>query len=96
MFSNNTMSIWESFIISSLGLTIVFLALVALALLILIFSKIFESLIKEKFDKVVSTNKSENEKNHDEEYAVLISAIHEELRTMRGKFKIVSIKEIKQ
>ena len=45
MFTSNVMSIGESLIISALGLSIVFMALVILAILILIFSKVFEAII---------------------------------------------------
>lgn len=94
MFKNSIMSFGESLIISGLGLTIVFLALIALAISVLAFSKIFDILIPKKNAEQIIDKKIETIEN-DEEYAVLVSAIHEELRnTMKGKFRIVSITEI--
>lgn len=95
MFTSSVMSLGESIVISALGLTIVFIVLILLAILILLFSKIFEVLIP----KEMALGKNETEKkvkvDNDEEYAVLISAIHEEMRNLKGKFKITSLKEIK-
>lgn len=94
MFAGNTMGIFESIIVSALGLTVVFAALASLALAIVIFSKIFNSLsaTKEAAPKVMKPA----EEDLSEEYcAVLISAISEELRSKRGEYRVKSIKEIK-
>lgn len=94
MFTSNVMSIGESIIISGLGLTIVFMALVILAVLILIFSRVFEAIIPKEVPVKTEVKKAA-EPNNDEEYAVLVSAIHEEMRSLKGKFRITSIKEVK-
>lgn len=94
MFTSNVMSIGESLIISALGISIVFTALVILAILILIFSKIFEAIIPKEVPAKAEVKKAP-EVNNDEEYAVLVSAIHEEMRSLKGNYRITSIKEVK-
>ena len=94
MFTSNVMSIGESLIISALGLSIVFMALVILAILILIFSKVFEAIIPKEVPAKAEVKKAP-EVNNDEEYAVLVSAIHEEMRSLKGNYRINSIKEVK-
>lgn len=94
MFKGSVMSFSESLITSGLGLSIVFLALVTLALSIIVFSKIFSKL---NFEKENTSTKAEvkAEKNEDDIYAVLLSVVSEELRSLKGKFRIKSITEIK-
>lgn len=94
MFKGSVMSFSESLITSGLGLSIVFLALVTLALSIIVFSKIFSKL---NFEKENTSAKAEvkAEKNEDDIYAVLLSVVSEELRSLKGKFRIKSITEIK-
>lgn len=94
MFTSNVMSFGESAIISALGLTIVFMALVSLAVLILIFSKVFEAIIPKEVPVKAEVKKSP-EVDNDEEYAVLISAVNEEIKSLRGNYRITSIKEVK-
>lgn len=95
MFASDVMSFGESLIISALGLSIVFIALVVLAIMILIFSKIFEAIIPKEVPVKAEVKKPAVEPNNDEEYAVLVAAAHEEMRTLKGKFRITSIKEVK-
>lgn len=94
MFKGSVMSFSESLITSGLGLSIVFLALVTLALSIIVFSKIFSKLNLEK-ENTSAKAEVRAEKNEDDIYAVLLSVVSEELRSLKGKFRIKSITEIK-
>lgn len=106
MWTSNTMTFWESIVTFLIGFSIVFVALIALALFILISSKVISLLIKDKVSEqkpivsTVNTNvvtKSVVEESNNEEaerLAVIISAISEEMREPVEKFSIVSITEI--
>ncbi|NME36811.1 MULTISPECIES: OadG family transporter subunit [Fusobacterium] len=95
MFAGSTMGIFESIIVSALGLSVVFTALAILAIAIIIFSKIFNCLGLAE-EKVAPKVAKPVEENLDEEHcAVIVSAISEELRSKRGNYRIKSIKEIK-
>ena len=82
MWTSNTMTFGESIVTFLIGFSIVFFALVALALFIIISSKVINLLVKED-------NQEEAER-----LAVIISAISEEMREPVERFTIVSITEI--
>ncbi|MFA6708888.1 MAG: OadG family protein [Fusobacterium sp.] len=93
MFEGNVMSFTESLVISGLGISIVFSALVTLALSIVIFSKIFGKFSgQEEIKKPVAQAKKEN---NDDVYAVIMAAVSEEVRSLKGEYKIKEIKEVK-
>ena len=106
MWTSNTMTFGESLITFLIGFSIVFFALVALALFIIISSKVINLLVKEETpeQKPVVSNVNANtatkvvvkEDNQEEaeRLAVIISAISEEMREPVERFTIVSITEI--
>ncbi|MCY7008926.1 OadG family protein [Fusobacterium simiae] len=108
MWTSNTMTFWESIVTFLIGFSIVFAALIALALFILISSKVINLLVKDEVPEqkptVSNVNANANtvtkvvakEDNQEEveRLAVIISAISEEMREPVEKFSIVSITEI--
>ena len=82
MWTSNTMTFWESIMTFLIGFSIVFIALIALALFIIVSSKVINLLVKEDNQEEV------------ERLAVIISAISEEMREPVENFNIVSITEI--
>ncbi|MDP0489364.1 MAG: OadG family protein [Fusobacterium sp. JB021] len=93
MFEGNVMTFMESLVISGLGVSIVFSALVTLALSIVVFSKIFGKFSgQEESKKPVVQPKKEN---NDDVYAVIMAAVSEEVRSLKGEYKIKEIKEVK-
>ena len=93
MFEGNVMTFMESLVISGLGISIVFSALVTLALSIVVFSKIFGRFAgQEESKKTVVQPKKEN---NDDAYAVIMAAVSEEVRSLKGEYKIKEIKEVK-
>ena len=79
MWTEPTMPFGQSVIVSLLGLSVVFLALICLALAIMVISKILRS--------VVSDDK--------ELLAVLMATIGDDLGLPTDKFKILSVTEVK-
>lgn len=108
MWTSNTMTFWESIMTFLIGFSIVFIALIALALFIIVSSKVINLLVKEEVSeqKPVASNVNANantaakvvvkEDNQEEveRLAVIISAISEEMREPVENFNIVSITEI--
>ena len=106
MWTSNTMTFGESIVTFLIGFSIVFVALIALALFIIISSKVINLLVKEEApeQKPVVSNVNANtatkavvkEDNQEEaeRLAVIISAISEEMREPVERFTIVSITEI--
>ena len=106
MWTSNTMTFGESIVTFLIGFSIVFVALIALALFIIISSKVINLLVKEEMpeQKPVVSNVNANtaikavakEDNQEEaeRLAVIISAISEEMREPVERFTIVSITEI--
>ena len=106
MWTSNTMTFGESLITFLIGFSIVFVALISLALFIIISSKVINLLVKEEApeQKPVVSNVNANtatkavvkEDNQEEaeRLAVIISAISEEMREPVERFTIVSITEI--
>ncbi|QQB74726.1 OadG family protein [Fusobacterium canifelinum] len=106
MWTSDTMTFGESLITFLIGFSIVFFALIALALFIIISSKVINLLVKEEVaeQKPVVSNANANtaakavvkEDNQEEveRLAVIISAISEEMREPVENFTIVNITEI--
>ena len=82
MWTSNAMTFGESIITFLIGFSIVFVALISLALFIIVSSKVINLLVKEDNQEEV------------ERLAVIISAISEEMREPVENFSIVSITEI--
>ena len=108
MWTSDTMTFGESIITFLIGFSIVFVALISLALFIIISSKVINLLVKEEVpeQKPVASNVNANantaakavvkEDNQEEveRLAVIISAISEEMREPVENFTIVNITEI--
>lgn len=108
MWTSNTMTFGESIVTFLIGFSIVFVALIALALFIIISSKVINLLVKEEVPEqkpVANTGNmnantapkvvvKEDNQEEVERLAVIISAISEEMREPVENFTIVSITEI--
>ena len=108
MWTSNTMTFGESIVTFLIGFSIVFFALIALALFIIISSKVINLLVKEEVPEQkpiantgnVNANTApkvvakEDNQEEVEGLAVIISAISEEMREPVENFTIVSITEI--
>ena len=108
MWTSNTMTFGESIVTFLIGFSIVFVALIALALFIIISSKVINLLVKEEVPEqkpVANTGNvnantapkvvvKEDNQEEVEGLAVIISAISEEMREPVENFTIVSITEI--
>lgn len=95
MWTQDTMPFGESLIVSGLGIAIVFCALVALAITIVIVTKVFELTGIGHAKKATVAKPAAPVETFDEEsYAVLISVMCEEMKLPPDKFKIVEIKEV--
>lgn len=108
MWTSNTMTFGESIVTFLIGFSIVFVALIALALFIIISSKVINLLVKEEAPEqkpVANTGNvnantapkvvvKEDNQEEVERLAVIISAISEEMREPVENFTIVSITEI--
>ena len=108
MWTSNTMTFAESIMTFLIGFAIVFIALIALALFIIISSKVINLLVKEEVPEqkpVANTGNvnantapkvvvKEDNQEEVERLAVIISAISEEMREPVENFNIVSITEI--
>ena len=108
MWTSNTMTFGESIVTFLICFSIVFVALIALALFIIISSKVINLLVKEEVPEqkpVANTGNvnantapkvvvKEDNQEEVEGLAVIISAISEEMREPVENFTIVSITEI--
>ena len=108
MWTSDTMTLSESIITFLIGFSIVFIALISLALFIIVSSKVINLLVKEEVpeQKPVASNVNasantaakvvvkEDNQEEVERLAVIISAISEEMREPVENFSIVSITEI--
>lgn len=106
MWTSQTMTFYESFITFLIGFTVVFSCLIALALFIIISSKIVSiitNVIPEEKPQAVATPKIptvtaqtavKDNQEELEKLAVIISVISEEMREPVENFQIVNIKEI--
>ena len=108
MWTSDTMTFGESIITVLIGFSIVFVALISLALFIIVSSKVINLLVKEEIpeQKPIASNVNasantaakvivkEDNQEEVERLAVIISAISEEMREPVENFSIVSITEI--
>lgn len=98
MWTESTMSIGQSLIISAMGISVVFLALVSLALAIIVISKILGSVIKDNAQKPAAAPAPApvvSDEPQKETLAVLMATIGEDLGLPADQFKITSVTEIK-
>lgn len=105
MWTSQSMTFFESFITFLIGFSVVFICLIALALFVLVSSKIVgminsavpQEKVQTTGSKVTRPATAPVVKENQEELenlAVIISAISEELREPVENFQIASIKEI--
>ena len=107
MWTSNTMTFAESIMTFLIGFAIVFIALIALALFIIVSSKVINLLVKEVPEQKPVANTAnvnantatkavvkEDNQEEAERLAAIISAISEEMREPVENFTIVSITEI--
>lgn len=106
MWASESMTFYESFVTFLIGFTVVFICLMALAIFIIISSKIvsiitnaISSQEKQPNETTMKTGTKTSTSPKDdqgelEKLAVIISAISEEMREPVENFKVVSIKEI--
>ncbi len=97
MWTEPTMSFGQSVIVSLLGMSIVFLALIVLALAIMIISKILQAIIKDNSQKPAAAAAAPvvSDEADKELLAVLMATIGEDLGLPTDQFKIVSVTELK-
>lgn len=96
MWTQSTMSFPESIVISALGLSVVFVTLVALALAIIIISKLLRSIIRDDVKKPAAApvQPAVSDEADKETLAVLMAVIGTDLDLPPDQFKIVNVKEI--
>lgn len=106
MWTSDVMTFWESMIAFFIGFSIVFACLIAIALFIVVSSKIIGSFVKEEVPAPVKTIPTATSKKpvvaaapaanegEVENLAVIIAAISEEMRESVENFQIISVKEI--
>lgn len=103
MWTSNAMSFGESFVTFLIGFSVVFICLISLAIFILIAGKIIGGIegnihkeVKTEAPKsTVSASPKETTNEVDQEnLAIIIAAISEEMREPIDRFQIVSVKEI--
>ena len=97
MWTEPTMPFGQSVIVSLLGLSVVFLALICLALAIMVISKILRSVVSDAkapaaAQKAAPAVSDEADK---ELLAVLMATIGDDLGLPTDKFKILSVTEVK-
>ena len=96
MWTQSTMSIPESVVISVLGISVVFITLIVLALAIVIISKILRVIIKDEVKPAAAAVQPAVSDEADKEtLAVLMATIGVDLNLSPEEFKIVDIKEIR-
>lgn len=96
MWESTTMSFGETLVASALGLLVVMTVLVILALAIIVMTKAMKGIGLGSEKKVTPTvqNVNENQNLDEENYAVVLAAVHEEISRMPGEFRVVKIAEI--
>ena len=98
MWTESTMSIGQSLIISAMGISVVFLALVSLALAIIVISKILGSVIKDNAQKPAAAPAPApvvTDEPQKETLVVLMATIGEDLGLPTDQFQITIVTEIK-
>lgn len=96
MWTQSTMSIPESVVISALGISVVFITLIVLALAIVIISKILRVIIKDEVKPAAApVQPAVSDEADKETLAVLMATIGVDLNLSPEEFKIVDVKEIR-
>lgn len=96
MWTGQEMTLVDGLMISAVGLLVVFAALAALAIAVIIISKIINTAVKDKAPKqaAVAAAPAPAPALDEESYAVLLAAISEEARLSGEEFRVTSIKEL--
>ncbi len=97
MWTQSTMSFPESIVVSALGLSVVFVTLIALALAIIFISKILRLIIKDEPKKPAAAPVQQtavSDEADKETLAVLMATIGVDLDLPPEQFKIVNVREI--
>lgn len=94
MWTGQEMTLVDGLMISAVGLLVVFAALAALAIAVIIISKIINTAVKDKAPKQVAVAAAPAPALDEESYAVLLAAISEEARLSGEEFRVTSIKEL--
>lgn len=97
MWTGQTMTFMDSLLISALGLMVVFAALVAIAVSIVIISKVINMILKTDAPKAApaAAAAAPVPAIDEEAYAVLVAAVTEEARLSGdGDVRVVNIKEL--
>lgn len=97
MWTESTMTIGESLIISAMGISVVFLALIVLALAIIVISKLLGAVVKDAPKPAAAPAPAPvvSDEPQKETLAVLMATIGEDLGLPTDQFKITSVTEIK-
>lgn len=98
MWTEPTMPFGQSVIVSLLGLSVVFLALICLALAIMVISKILRSVVSDGAKAPAAAQKEApavSDEADKELLAVLMATIGDDLGLPTDKFKILSVTEVK-
>ena len=98
MCTEPTMPFGQSVIVSLLGLSVVFLALICLALAIMVISKILRSVVSDGAKAPAAAQKAApavSDEADKELLAVLMATIGDDLGLPTDKFKILSVTEVK-
>lgn len=96
MWTGQEMSVLDSVLISVVGLLVVFAALAALAVAIVIISRLIGMATKKEAPKaaVAAAAPAPAPAIDEESYAVLLAAISEEARLSGEEIRVTSIKEL--
>ena len=98
MWTESTMSIGQSLIISAMGISVVFLALICLSLAIIVISKILGSFSGKTAQKTAAAPAPApvvSDEPQKEVLAVLMATIGEDLGCPPDQFRIKSVTEVK-
>jgi len=97
MWTESTMPIGQSVIVSLLGISVVFLTLIVLSLAIILISKILGAIIKDKAQKPAAAAAAPvvSDEPDKEMLAVLMATIGEDLGVPTDQFRILNVTELK-
>lgn len=97
MWTESTMPIGQSVIVSLLGISVVFLTLIVLSLAIILISRILGAIIKDKAQKpaVAAAAPVGSDEPDKEMLAVLMATIGEDLGVPTDQFRILNVTELK-
>lgn len=95
MWTQPTMSVPETVIVSALGILVVFITLIVLALAITAISKILRTLIRDGAPPAAGMAPAVSDEGDKETLAVLMAVIGADLELPADRFKIVDVKEMK-